>query len=80
MDDLYKEGKFKKLGLSNYSSWLVSEVVNVCKVSVTNVTKIKLITQLLSGQQLGAAECVPGDVQPGHAPGGGGAAPVSPSS
>jgi len=33
MDDLFKEGKFKKLGLSNYSSWLVSEVVNVCKAN-----------------------------------------------
>jgi len=33
MNTLYKEGKFKKLGLSNYSSWLVSEVVNVCKAN-----------------------------------------------
>ena len=33
MDALHKEGKFKQLGLSNYSAWLVSEVVNVCKVS-----------------------------------------------
>ena len=32
MDTLHKEGKFKQLGLSNYSSWLVSEVVNICKV------------------------------------------------
>ena len=31
MDQLHKEGKFLQLGLSNYSSWLVSEVVNVCK-------------------------------------------------
>ena len=32
MDSLHKEGKFKQLGLSNYSSWLVTEVVNICKV------------------------------------------------
>jgi len=33
MDTLHKEGKFKQLGLSNYSSWLVSEVVNICKAN-----------------------------------------------
>ena len=33
MNDLYQEGKFKQLGLSNYSAWLVSEVVNVCKAN-----------------------------------------------
>jgi len=33
MNTLHQEGKFKKLGLSNYSSWLVSEVVNVCKAN-----------------------------------------------
>jgi len=33
MDKLHKEGKFKQLGLSNYSSWLVAEVVNVCKAN-----------------------------------------------
>ena len=26
MDELHKEGKFGKLGLSNYSAWLVNEV------------------------------------------------------
>ncbi|XP_077973496.1 aflatoxin B1 aldehyde reductase member 2-like [Styela clava] len=31
VDELHKEGKFNELGLSNYSSWLVSEVVNLCK-------------------------------------------------
>nr|XP_039262148.1 aflatoxin B1 aldehyde reductase member 2-like [Styela clava] len=31
VNTLYKEGKFKEFGLSNYSSWLVAEVVNVCK-------------------------------------------------
>lgn len=31
MDELHREGKFLKLGLSNYSSWLVNEVVNMCK-------------------------------------------------
>lgn len=28
---LYQEGKFVELGLSNYSSWLVAEAVNICK-------------------------------------------------
>lgn len=32
MDQLLKEGKFKQLGLSNYSSWLLL-VVNVCKAN-----------------------------------------------
>jgi len=31
MDALHKEGKFQQLGLSNYSAWLVAEVVNVCR-------------------------------------------------
>lgn len=31
MDKIHKEGKFKQLGLSNYSSWLVAEVVNLCR-------------------------------------------------
>ena len=34
MDSLHKEGKFKQLGLSNYSAWLVSEVSNICKVEL----------------------------------------------
>ena len=33
MDKLHKEGKFKQLGLSNYSAWLVAEVDNVCKAN-----------------------------------------------
>eukprot|EP00092_Neocalanus_flemingeri_P012094 GFUD01013038.1.p1 GENE.GFUD01013038.1~~GFUD01013038.1.p1 ORF type:complete len:329 (-),score=132.54 GFUD01013038.1:146-1132(-) len=33
MDTLHKEGKFNQLGLSNYSAWLVAEVVNVCKAN-----------------------------------------------
>merc|ERR1711951_228520 len=32
-DELHKEGKFSQLGLSNYSAWLVNEVVNVCKTN-----------------------------------------------
>ena len=32
-DKLYKQGKFKELGLSNYSSWQVAEVVNLCKTN-----------------------------------------------
>lgn len=33
MDEMYREGKFKQLGLSNYSSWLVNEVVSLCKAN-----------------------------------------------
>merc|ERR1712018_22196 len=33
MDELHKQGKFDRLGLSNYSSWLVAEVVNTCKAN-----------------------------------------------
>lgn len=31
MDELYKEGKFNKLGLSNYTAWEVAEVVTLCR-------------------------------------------------
>lgn len=31
VDALHKEGKFVELGLSNYSAWLVAEIVNICK-------------------------------------------------
>ncbi len=31
INDLYKAGKFLKFGLSNYPSWLVMEIVNLCK-------------------------------------------------
>jgi len=30
-NELHKAGKFDELGLSNFSSWLVAEAVNVCK-------------------------------------------------
>merc|ERR1719242_1925824 len=33
MDKLHREEKFSKLGLSNYSGWLVNEVVNLCKAN-----------------------------------------------
>jgi len=33
INEIYKEGKFAELGLSNYSAWLVAEVVNVCKAN-----------------------------------------------
>ena len=29
MDELHKEGKFTQLGLSNYSAWLVNEVLTL---------------------------------------------------
>lgn len=31
VDDLYREGKFNKLGISNYMSWEVAEVVTICR-------------------------------------------------
>lgn len=30
-NELYKEGKFKELGLSNYASWEVAEIVSICR-------------------------------------------------
>ncbi|XP_034022105.1 aflatoxin B1 aldehyde reductase member 3 [Thalassophryne amazonica] len=30
-NDLHKEGKFKELGLSNYASWEVAEIVCICR-------------------------------------------------
>jgi len=32
-NDLHKQGKFKELGLSNYSAWQVAEVYNICKAN-----------------------------------------------
>lgn len=30
-DKLYRDGKFKQLGLSNYASWEVAEIVGICE-------------------------------------------------
>jgi len=30
VDKLYKEGKFKRFGISNYMSWEVAEIVVIC--------------------------------------------------
>ncbi|TDL21944.1 Aldo/keto reductase [Rickenella mellea] len=32
-DDLHKEGKFNKLGLSNYAAWEVAEIVMLCRAN-----------------------------------------------
>ena len=31
VDQLYREGKFKKLGLSNYAAWEVAEMIGICE-------------------------------------------------
>ncbi|KAL5488392.1 hypothetical protein ACEPAI_6500 [Sanghuangporus weigelae] len=31
VDELYKEGYFKRFGISNYASWEVAEIVTICK-------------------------------------------------
>lgn len=31
VDQLHKEGRFRKLGLSNYASWEVAEMVGICE-------------------------------------------------
>ncbi|EIW65256.1 Aldo/keto reductase [Trametes versicolor FP-101664 SS1] len=31
VNDLYKEGKFKRFGISNYMSWEVAEIVGICE-------------------------------------------------
>ncbi|KAF8318756.1 Aldo/keto reductase [Clavulina sp. PMI_390] len=33
VDELYKEGKFKRLGISNYPSWEVGEIVTLCRIN-----------------------------------------------
>ncbi|KAJ7058492.1 Aldo/keto reductase [Mycena amicta] len=33
VDELYKEGKFKRFGISNFMSWEVAEVVSICKAN-----------------------------------------------
>ncbi|KAJ8503633.1 hypothetical protein ONZ45_g10685 [Pleurotus djamor] len=33
VNDLYKEGHFKKFGLSNYMAWEVAEIVGICKAN-----------------------------------------------
>jgi len=33
VNELYKEGKFKRLGISNYMSWEVAEIVGICKTN-----------------------------------------------
>lgn len=30
VDELYKEGKFKRFGISNYQSWEVAHIVGLC--------------------------------------------------
>ncbi|KAJ7200023.1 Aldo/keto reductase [Mycena pura] len=31
VDELYKEGKFKRFGISNYMAWEVAEIVGICR-------------------------------------------------
>ena len=31
VNELYKEGKFKRFGISNYVSWEVAEIVGICR-------------------------------------------------
>ncbi|KAI0371015.1 Aldo/keto reductase [Pilatotrama ljubarskyi] len=33
VNDLYKEGKFKRFGISNYMSWEVAEMVSICRAN-----------------------------------------------
>ncbi|TFY72554.1 hypothetical protein EVG20_g438 [Dentipellis fragilis] len=33
VNELYKEGKFKRFGLSNYMSWEVAEIVQICRTN-----------------------------------------------
>ncbi|RDX42990.1 Aldo/keto reductase [Lentinus brumalis] len=33
VNDLYKEGKFKRFGISNYMSWEVAQIVGICKAN-----------------------------------------------
>lgn len=31
VDEMYRQGKFKRLGLSNYAAWEVAEMVGICE-------------------------------------------------
>ena len=31
VDELHKEGKFKRFGISNFMSWEVAEIVTICR-------------------------------------------------
>ncbi|KAI0640999.1 Aldo/keto reductase [Trametes meyenii] len=33
VNELYKEGKFKRFGISNYMSWEVAEIIGICKAN-----------------------------------------------
>nr|GAT51696.1 predicted protein [Mycena chlorophos] len=33
VDELYREGKFKRFGISNYAAWEVAEMVGICKAN-----------------------------------------------
>jgi aflatoxin B1 aldehyde reductase len=33
VDDLYKEGYFKRFGISNYASWEVAEIIGICSAN-----------------------------------------------
>jgi len=33
VNNLYKEGKFKRFGISNYMAWEVAEIVGICKAN-----------------------------------------------
>ena len=33
VNDLYKEGKFKRLGISNYQAWEVAQICELCKAN-----------------------------------------------
>ncbi|EKM52793.1 uncharacterized protein PHACADRAFT_261422 [Phanerochaete carnosa HHB-10118-sp] len=33
VDELYKEGKFKRFGISNYMSWEVAQIAEICKTN-----------------------------------------------
>jgi aflatoxin B1 aldehyde reductase len=48
LDELHKQGKFKQLGLSNYSAFEVAEIVMLCKINnwvqPTVSCKVRLIS------------------------------------
>ena len=46
MDELHKEGKFAQLGLSNYSAWLVNEVVVLDAFDLMILVKLLIIATI----------------------------------
>ncbi|KAI0669007.1 Aldo/keto reductase [Trametes maxima] len=46
VNELYKEGKFKRFGISNYMAWEVAEIVGICKANGYVLPTVKVEPEL----------------------------------